>query len=88
MRQSAAFLLMCDELLEAVEEIPKKIPEIPKIPIPDEAIVKEIPTATPATPVNQVHFNLSGLMKQINIFIAYCIILDVVYMYEKYACLR
>ena len=53
--KSAAFLLMCDEALEALEEFTK----IPEIPIPDEAIVKEIPTATP---VNQVHnhYNLSG----------------------------
>ena len=74
--KAAAFLLMCDQALEALEEFPK-IPEIPipepiiKDPIPDKPIVKEIPTATP---VNQVHnhYNLSGLMKQINIFIVLC----------------
>ena len=65
--KAAAFLLMCDQALEALEDFPK----IPEIPIPDEPIVKEIPTATP---VNQVHnhYNLSGLMKQINIFIVLC----------------
>jgi hypothetical protein len=53
--KSTTFLMMCDEALEALEEeIPKKIPEIPKIPIPDEAIAQEIPTATP---VNQVHIH-------------------------------
>jgi hypothetical protein len=80
--KSAAFLLMCDEALEALEEFPK-IPEIVKeIPTATPEIVKEIPTATPeivkeiptTTPVNQVHihYNLSGLMKQINIFIVLC----------------
>ena len=93
---------MCNEYLEALEEIPKKIPEIPKIPIPDEPIrrtdrraerraetdvkdpiphepiVKEIATATP---VNQVHnhYNLSGLMKQINIFIVLCFLAVAMY---------
>ena len=72
--KSAAFLLMCDEALEALEE------EFPKIPGPivkeivkEIPIVQEIPTATP---VNQVHnhYNLSGLMKQINIFIVLCLL--------------
>jgi hypothetical protein len=83
----AAFLLMCDEALEALEteELPK-IPEIPipepiiKDPIPDKPIVKEIPTATPVNQVN-IQYNLSGLMKQINIFIA--LILFAMYMYGK-----
>jgi hypothetical protein len=81
--KSEAFLQMCDDLLEAVEHLPNKIP---KIPIPDEAIVDEIPTAIPTTtPANQIHihYNLFDLMKQINIFIAYCIIMLVVYMYMK-----
>ena len=74
--KSAAFLLMCDEALEAIEDFPK-IPEIPipepiiKDPIPDKPIVKEIPTATPVNQVH-IHYNLSGLMKQINIFIVLC----------------
>jgi hypothetical protein len=96
--KSAAFLLMCDEALEALdlEEIPEKIlprslfdepirrterrAETDKDPIPDEPIVKEISTATP---VNQVHnhYNLSGLMKQINIFIVLC--LFAMYMYKS-----
>ena len=68
--KAAAFLLMCDQALEAIEDFPK-IPEIPEIPIPDEPIVKEIPTATPVNQVH-IHYNLSGLMKQINIFIVLC----------------
>ena len=85
---AAAFLLMCDQALEALEEFPK-IPEIPiddepiiKDPIPDKPIVKEIPTATPVNQVH-IHYSLSGLMKQINIFIAYCVILFAMYMYGK-----
>ena len=74
--KAAAFLLMCDQALEAIEDFPK-IPEIPipepiiKDPIPDKPIVKEIPTATPVNQVN-IHYNLPGLMKQINIFIVLC----------------
>ena len=86
--KAAAFLLMCDQALEALEEFPK-IPEIPiddepiiKDPIPDKPIVKEIPTATPVNQVH-IHYSLSGLMKQINIFIAYCVILFAMYMYGK-----
>ena len=82
--KAAAFLLMCDQALEALEDFPK-IPEIPipepiiKDPIPDKPIVKEIPTATPVNQVH-IHYNLSGLMKQINIFIAFCLF---AYMYGK-----
>ena len=72
--KSAAFLLMCDEALEALEEFPK----IPEIPIPDEPIVKEIPTATPVNQVH-IHYNLSGLMKQINIFIVLCFLFVAMY---------
>jgi hypothetical protein len=85
--KAAAFLLMCDQALEALDDFPK-IPEIPnpepiiKDPIPDKPIVKEIPTATPVNQVH-IHYSLSGLMKQINIFITYCVILFAMYMYGK-----
>ena len=75
---------MCDEALEAFEipvKIPEKIPvKIPeKIPvIPDEPIAVDIPTATPVDQVH-IHYNMSDLMKQINIFIAYCLILFAMY---------
>jgi hypothetical protein len=66
--------MMCDEALEALDEIPK----IPKIPTPDEPIVKEIPTATHVNQVH-IHYNLSGLMKQIKIFIVLCFLFVAMY---------
>ena len=46
--------------------------------IADEAIAKEIPTATPVNQVH-IHYNLSGLMKQINIFIVLCFLFVAMY---------